>query len=319
MSAIYISYSTDDKKFAKKLTKDLEKSGHKPWLDEWEIKVGDSIHKKLEEGIANADFVVVILSPNAVQSGWVDNEWRAKHWEEIKKKEVLVLPVLLRDCEIPTLLKTKKYADFRKDHSRGIAQLMAAINPVIKDSGTEILTTDHFSQEVSGLITEVQSQKMPLSQSISKALDIAVRAKNKTLKEFCENELTGWPKNLTEEEAPSHRKIKIFTSLHGQINIEYIGWKSAKDAINFMEKDEGFIPYQMFIGLSVSEIESSLPSHSDWIMSIELKAKDFLPDSKTPDTPVYTYAKPDTYSSLLGSTRKELTKQLIELLPKIAE
>lgn len=40
---IFISHSSADKTFAKLLATDLAEAGHKPWLDEWEIKVGSSI------------------------------------------------------------------------------------------------------------------------------------------------------------------------------------------------------------------------------------------------------------------------------------
>ena len=37
---------------------DLRELGHEPWLDEWEIKVGDCIVTKIEEGMSNSDYVV---------------------------------------------------------------------------------------------------------------------------------------------------------------------------------------------------------------------------------------------------------------------
>jgi hypothetical protein len=41
---------------------------------------------------------------------------------------VKVLPALLRDCEVPELLKTKKYADFRNNYNNGLEDVLLAID-----------------------------------------------------------------------------------------------------------------------------------------------------------------------------------------------
>ena len=132
MSKIFISHSAKDREFALKLASDLYKLGHDPWLDEWEIKVGECIVSKIEHGVSEADYVVVLLSPHSVESGWVEREWKTKYWDEIKQNRALVLPALIKDCEIPPLLRTKKYADFRKSYSEGLKSLIHAISPIIE-------------------------------------------------------------------------------------------------------------------------------------------------------------------------------------------
>jgi hypothetical protein len=42
MSSIFLSHAFEDKQFARKLAKDLRQAGHIVWIDEAEIKVGDS-------------------------------------------------------------------------------------------------------------------------------------------------------------------------------------------------------------------------------------------------------------------------------------
>lgn len=132
MAKVFISHSSKDREFAVKLASDLHKLGHEPWLDEWEIKVGECIISKIEHGISEADYVVVVLSPRSVESGWVEKEWKTKYWDEIKQNRALVLPVLIENCEIPPLLKTKKYADFRKNYFQGLKSLINAISPIIE-------------------------------------------------------------------------------------------------------------------------------------------------------------------------------------------
>ena len=125
---IFISHASIDKPFAKTLATDLSESGHVPWLDEWDIAVGESIPGSISKALKNSDFILVILSESATKSHWVQAEWENKYWDEINEGMVRVLPILYEECQIPNLLKTKKYADFTKDYSLGLESLLFALN-----------------------------------------------------------------------------------------------------------------------------------------------------------------------------------------------
>ena len=125
---IFLSHSSKDKQFVRWLNIDLRNRGHNTWMDEWEIKVGDSIPKKISHGIEECDFVIVVLTKEAVKSNWVENEWQTKYWDEVNEGKVKVLPVLLEECKIPTFLKIKKYADFTRGYSEGFDDLLLSLN-----------------------------------------------------------------------------------------------------------------------------------------------------------------------------------------------
>jgi len=138
MSKIFISHSLADQVFSRILAEDLKKNGHQPWLDEWNIKVGDCILTEIESGISDSDYIVIVLSKNSVNSGWVDREWKTKYWHEINKQKKYLLPVLIENCEIPELLKTKKYADFREGYPKAFNELLSSINsemPITEKKG----------------------------------------------------------------------------------------------------------------------------------------------------------------------------------------
>jgi len=44
------------------------------WYDKWEIKVGDSLIEKIQEGLDIHDYLAIILSPESVSSEWVKRE-----------------------------------------------------------------------------------------------------------------------------------------------------------------------------------------------------------------------------------------------------
>jgi hypothetical protein len=135
MAKTFLSYSYKDKSFVRELAEDLTRLGHTVWLDEWEIRVGDSIITKIGRGIEDANYVLVVLSQNSTSSEWVEKEWQAKYWDEINRRKVMVLPVVLEDCSIPTLLRPKKYADFRVNYKVGLAELILALYPRRDTSG----------------------------------------------------------------------------------------------------------------------------------------------------------------------------------------
>jgi len=124
---IFISHSSIDKGFVRGLAVDLAAMGHQPWVDEWEILAGESIPQRVAAGIDDADFLVVVLSPAAVKSQWVENEWQAKYWVEASEKRVTVIPLVIGDCEVPTLLRAKKYVDFRSDYAEALEVLSKSI------------------------------------------------------------------------------------------------------------------------------------------------------------------------------------------------
>lgn len=134
---IFISHSSKDKKFATWLGTDLKASGHTPWFDEWDICVGESIPEKISNGLSDANFIVVVLSSNSIKSKWVEREWHTKYWSEIEKNQTIVLPLLIEDCDIPELLKTKKYADFRWNYNDGLEDVLHAIDRLLNNYSGE--------------------------------------------------------------------------------------------------------------------------------------------------------------------------------------
>jgi TIR domain len=133
--SIFISHSSSDKEFVRALAVDLTDMGHKPWLDEWEILPGKSIVHEVGIGIEKCDFVLLILSPSAVASKWVETEWQAKYWDEITTKQIRLIPVLYEQCQIPALIKPKKYVDFTSHYITALDELASALDAYRKQRG----------------------------------------------------------------------------------------------------------------------------------------------------------------------------------------
>lgn len=136
MVSIFISYSSADIKYARKLFHEFNRIGVKAWLDEREIKVGDDIISGIERGLRESDYLAIILTPNSISSRWVKEELNSFRIQQINEGNTKVLPLLYEECELPPLLKSKKWADFRYNFDEGFRELLYTLG--IKDYSSEL-------------------------------------------------------------------------------------------------------------------------------------------------------------------------------------
>ena len=130
MPSVFLSHTRADKAFARKLGNDLLRNGLRVWIDEAEIKVGESLIGKISEGINSADYLAVILSPDSVRSEWVTREVEIALTQEINGRRMKVLPLLFRQCEVPAFLLAKLFVDFTKEEAYG-ASLEALVRSLL--------------------------------------------------------------------------------------------------------------------------------------------------------------------------------------------
>ena len=131
---IFISHSHQDKDFVDVLAVQLIQYKEHVWVDRWELQVGDSLIEKIQSAIKTASALIIVLSKASVASAWCKKELGAGLIRELEERRVVVLPVLLEDCEIPLFLRDKKYADFRTDFDAGLKEIHGAVASVTSDT-----------------------------------------------------------------------------------------------------------------------------------------------------------------------------------------
>lgn len=130
MPSLFVSHNQTDREFARRLAADLKLAGVKVWIDEAEMKPGDSLFDKLEDGIRETDYLGVVLSPEAVASKWVRVELNAALQLEVLHGKVKVLPLLFRPCDVPVFLLDKIHIDFidTSRYQSALAELFSFLN-----------------------------------------------------------------------------------------------------------------------------------------------------------------------------------------------
>ena len=98
---VFICHASEDKAMiARPLCAHLESSGIRCWLDEAQIAWGESLVEMIQNAIARARFVIVIISPSFIQKSWASKELRTALSLEVETGRSFVLPLIAGDPSV---------------------------------------------------------------------------------------------------------------------------------------------------------------------------------------------------------------------------
>ncbi len=90
---VFISHASEDKdEIVRPLAVKLQSMGLKVWYDEFELKIGDSLRRKIDKGLANSRFGIVVLSTAFISKGWTNYELDGIVTKAISGQQV-ILPI----------------------------------------------------------------------------------------------------------------------------------------------------------------------------------------------------------------------------------
>ena len=134
---VFISHSSKDKDFVRRLARDLSEKNTEVWIDDQELDVGDSIVQGISSALRNTDYFILVVSTNSAQSNWVRQELNSALMNELSGAGAVVLPVRIDDAPLPQLLIDRIYADFRSDYNRGLIALLSVFSQETTSIGAE--------------------------------------------------------------------------------------------------------------------------------------------------------------------------------------
>jgi hypothetical protein len=91
----FISYSSKDDEFAKRLHADLQSRGVRCWYATEDIKGGRKVHEQIPEAIRTHDKLLLVLSEYSMRSEWVKTEIYHARQSEIKEGRRKLFPISL--------------------------------------------------------------------------------------------------------------------------------------------------------------------------------------------------------------------------------
>lgn len=129
---VFLSHASEDKdEVARPLEEMLKKRGLKVWFDETELKIGDNLVRKINAGIRDSRFGILVLSSSFFGKDWT--EYELNILENLMITENHVLFPILHNITIKEI----------KDHRASLANIFARS------------TTTHTIEEIADEIYEV--------------------------------------------------------------------------------------------------------------------------------------------------------------------
>jgi threonyl-tRNA synthetase len=121
----FISYSSKDHEFARRVHADLQDKGIRCWFAPEDMKIGDRIRTKIDEVIRLHEKLLLVLSVNSIDSDWVEKEVETAFEKERETRSTVLFPVRLDDGVMESktgwaadIKRSRHIGDFRrwKDH-----------------------------------------------------------------------------------------------------------------------------------------------------------------------------------------------------------
>ncbi|MBV9689669.1 MAG: toll/interleukin-1 receptor domain-containing protein [Ktedonobacteraceae bacterium] len=93
----FISYSSKDEMFAKRLHADLQAKGVRCWFAPHDMKTGDKLRDRIDQAIHLHEKLLLILSKHALASDWVEAEVETALEKEQRQHRLVLFPVRIDD------------------------------------------------------------------------------------------------------------------------------------------------------------------------------------------------------------------------------
>ena len=131
---IFLSYNSKDQQWVTNLAERLESEKTnerqiKVFFDIWDIKPGENIVNRIEDGLTKSRFVAIVLSKNSINAEWPNMEWTIAISSDPSGRKGTVIPIWLGDCDIPSSLKIRNvlYCRNNKEFETSYKKLIAIL------------------------------------------------------------------------------------------------------------------------------------------------------------------------------------------------
>lgn len=158
MTQVFLSHSTLDAEFVDRLVADLRKAKIVVWKAPDSILKGEAWVAAIERGLATSSHFVLVKSPNAVASNWVNFESQIAV-AQYNNNKMLVIPIDYVRCDnAPLMWSAFQDINMRDDYHGGLLELIGRLqdeqpkNPPMPVPPETTIINVNISGDVSGLV-----------------------------------------------------------------------------------------------------------------------------------------------------------------------
>lgn len=129
---VYLAHAWEDHEtLAKPLATRLLAHGIEVWLDGWEIRPGDSLRRKMEDGLKDCTHFIVLLTPHSLGKNWVETEIDVGFTRAVEGVARFIgLRVGVEVDQLSPFLRTRRCPSIDLPDEKAIAGLAADIHGV---------------------------------------------------------------------------------------------------------------------------------------------------------------------------------------------
>ncbi|MEM9806001.1 MAG: TIR domain-containing protein [Cyanobacteria bacterium P01_D01_bin.56] len=109
MTQVFLAYAYEDKEVMEKIRDSLRREGFTVWTNTSDIKTGEAFEKAIQRGVEQADNILYLISPDALDSEYCQHE--INYASSLNKR---IIPVLVRSTpqdQLPDTLRQLQYID----------------------------------------------------------------------------------------------------------------------------------------------------------------------------------------------------------------
>ncbi len=193
MPAVFISHSSANKTFVKRLAMDLAQRGFEVWYDEWRLDVGARLTETIRASLGASSFVLVAMSAEMLASDWVKREIdQALEIERTEKRDI-ILPVRLDDSELPASLANRLYADFSQGGYLSSLQTLCT----------------QLHRQLDGLPAGLEPHREIIPLFVTREVDLDVVQLEERVAQLVARHGTGYPVDATQFRLPDEPEYRM--------------------------------------------------------------------------------------------------------------
>lgn len=167
---IYFSYNVKDKEIANEIISYYKKNNLNIISLEDYLKPGELFVDGVLNTIEAADIFVLIISENYIKSNLIEVEIQIV-LEEMKKRDVIVLPIKIDDCEIPSLLRNFYWLNLKINFESNLEE---SLNLIAKSFNIDYskLNYSTFSNLVEDILIRREFENIRIPSGIDLGYDM---------------------------------------------------------------------------------------------------------------------------------------------------
>jgi len=164
---VFLSHSSKDKPVVRDLAARLQQDGIRVWFDEEQIKPGDSVPAKIEEGLEQSRVLVLCMSANAFGSDWALLEAGTFRFRDPLNKERRFIPLRLDDAPIKGALAQFLYINWcPQNGEQAYSSLLESCRP---PENHPKISSPHLTGRLSN-IEKTETQESKADEAVQKNL-----------------------------------------------------------------------------------------------------------------------------------------------------